>query len=795
LRELKNNQVYYVRVEGVGKDLKPVASSAEVRVIPIPAEEQTSLLEKSFAHKSPTLQERVEAEAPGRELRQFGYDFFRNSLTAATAMESLPVGNDYVIGPGDSLRIDIWGGFQARHELTVDRNGEITIPRVGSVKVWGLSYAQAKEAINKAVSRLYRGYELNVTLGRLRTIQVYVVGEVEAPGTYTVSSLATVVNALAAAGGPSRNGSLRSVKLTRNGKVVQEIDLYDIFLSGDRSRDVRIENGDTLFVPVIGPVAAVAGEVKRPAIYELKGKTTLPALLAMAGGITAAGDTGRVQLERIEGNSARVVVDYEPKGESLEKELGNVEVKDRDMVKVFPVQQAVREVVTLSGNVSRPGSYQFRKGMRVRDLIPSFAALLPDSYLETAEVTRLAPPDLHREVVSFNLRKALEGDEKENLPLLEQDAVRIFSRAEMTEKPTVSINGFVVNSGAYDYYPRMTVRELVMAAGSVKRNAFLESAELTRIEVKDGIARATRIEISLDRALKGEPEHNLFLQPDDVVIVRGIENWLEAADRFVTLKGEVKFPGVYSIAKGERISSVIARAGGFTDKAYLRGAKFTRKSVQEEQQKRMDEVLARTEQDILRKQVELTSLASSREELEATRAALEALTKSLEKLKALKAQGRVVMRLAELDRFKGGPYDLELVGGDALEIPQTPGTVNVMGVVYNPSSFVHMPSQDVSFYLKKAGGPMRDAEEDEMFIIKADGSVTSRQQSTPGIRWDEDGRRWTFGSFLSTRLEPGDTLVVPQRLERIAWMRNIKDITTILSQVAVTAGIIIAAGL
>jgi len=332
-------------------------------------------------------------------------------------------------------------------------------------------------------------------------------------------------------------------------------------------------------------------------------------------------------------------------------------------------------------------------------------------------------------------------------------------------------------------------------AGSLKRNAFLDSAELTRIEVEGGKAVATRRPVDLGKALAGDPQHNLELHPDDVVIVRGVVDWLEASDRFVTLKGEVRFPGTYSISKGERLSSVIARAGGFSDKAYLKGAKFTRKSVQETQQKRMDEIILRTEKDIIQKQGELTSLAASRDEIEATRASLDGLLKGLDKLKAAKAEGRVVIRLAPLDVFRMGPYDLELMGGDALEIPQTPSVVNVLGQVYNPTAFVYMSGRTISYYLEKSGGPTREAEESEMYIIKADGTVISKQQSSFGIRWDDSSRSWNFGSFSSSETDPGDTLVVPQKLERIAWMRTIKDITTILSQVALTAGVIIAAGL
>ena len=681
----------------------------------------------------------------------------------------------------------------SRRELTVDRNGEIMIPNVGMVKVWGLTYEQGKDVINKAIGRYYKNYEMSLTLGRLRTIQVFVVGEVEAPGSYPVSSLATVINALSAAGGPSRNGSLRKIKITRTGQQPQDVDLYDMFLSGDRSKDVRLQNGDTIFVPVIGPVVAVAGEVRRPAIYELKGAATLPEVLGMAGGVAATGYTGRIQVERVTNNSARIVLDYGTKDGSIDASLGAIQVMDRDMIKVFPVQEATRQVVSLKGNVVRSGEYQYRKGMRLTDLIPGYQDLLPESYLESVEITRLAPPDFHRELLTANLRRALAGSEPDNILLQEQDTVKVFSRWEMEEKPQVSVNGAVVTPGTYNYYPGMTVRDLITAAGSPKRNAFLETGELSRIMIVGDKANPSRVSLDLSKALAGDPQHNLPLQSDDVLIVRSVTDWFDASDKFIKLKGEVRFPGVYSVARGEKLSSVIERAGGYTERAYLKGARFLRRSVRETQQKRMDEVVTRTEKQVLSKQAALAQLSASREEIEATKSSLDNLMKGIELMKTVKAEGRVVIRLAALDDLRRSSSDVVVEGGDELEIPIRPSVVLVMGFVYNPISFIYEPeSSDLETYLNKAGGPTNDADDSEMYVIKADGTVFSRQQASFGLNWSDDGRRWTFGnSFTSSTLEPGDTLVVPQKIERIAWMREIKDITTILANIALSAGTVL----
>jgi protein involved in polysaccharide export with SLBB domain len=295
------------------------------------------------------------------------------------------------------------------------------------------------------------------------------------------------------------------------------------------------------------------------------------------------------------------------------------------------------------------------------------------------------------------------------------------------------------------------------------------------------------ININLELAIKGDPEHNIVLVSFDELNVRKIPNWAEETDRYITLQGEFSFPGTYPIYKGEKLSNVIRRAGGFSERAYLKGARFFRQQVREMQQKRMDEILARTELDIMKKQGELTSTAASKEELEATKASLDSMMKTVEILKKSRAEGRMVISLAAPAELEKSDYDVEVSGGDILEVPADPKVVSVMGQVYNPSTYILTSGGKVRHYLAKAGGPTRDAEEDDMFIIKSDGSVTSRQTASNGF--------FGFGGFLSSSLESGDTVVVPQRLEKVAWMRDIKDIATILGQLAITAGVLIAAGL
>jgi protein involved in polysaccharide export with SLBB domain len=599
-----------------------------------------------------------------------------------------------------------------------------------------------------------------------------------------------VLNALAAAGGPTKNGTLRSIQVKRNGKLVETVDLYAFFLRGDKSRDIRLQAGDTIFVPAIGPVAGIAGNVRNPAIYELKNEKTLRELLALAEGIKPTGYLQRVQISRIAAHEKKVVSDVSldagKSGKSLDELTGAIGIQDLDMVRVFPIDTTLRGYARLEGYVLRPGDYTLTPGLRVSSILGQ-DNLLPEYYSEAGQITRLIPPDLHPEVIFFNVAKAMAGDPAQDLELQEYDRVRIFSRPEMEELPYVRVSGDVQKPGQFRHFSTLTVRDLLRQAGNPRQTAYLKSAEITRLKKTGEAVSSYSLNISLDEAIKGNPEHNLALMPFDELYVRRIPNWSEETDRYVTLKGEFVFPGVYPVYRGERLSSVIRRAGGFSDKAFLRGAKYTRLQLKEQQQKRMDEYLARAEVDLVKKQGELASTASSKEELEATRTAMANLMKSMEILKRTKAEGRMVFRLTSQAELEHSASDIEVLGGDVLEVPSDPKVVSVMGQVYSGSSFMYTPGVEIRDYLAKAGGMTQDAEEDDIYVVKADGSVLSRQMASGGFLG--------FGGFLTERAESGDTIVVPQQYEKIAWMREIKDIAMILGQIALVGGVLIAAGM
>lgn len=717
------------------------------------------------------------------DLKRFGYDFFQREDGPFRPDPLAQVGPDYVVGPGDSLKIDLWGNIEGNYLAAVDRNGEIVLPKVGVVSLWGQTFAEARETIRKQVAKYFTNFEINVTMGTLRSIQVFLVGEVRAPGTYTVSSLSTVLTALSEAGGPSPTGSLRNVQLLRGGQVVAVIDFYDFFLQGDRSRDVRLQSGDTLFVPVVGPLVGVAGNVRRPAIYELSGKETLGKVLELAGGIIPTAYLNKIQVERVQAHQKMVVLDLDVTQEGDEK-TGKFFLQDRDLVKVAPIAER-GGFVQLTGYATRPGKYQLEPGMRLADLILPYDNLLPEYFPGMAQIIRMRPPEYRQEILTVNLEKALAGDPEHNLPLEEYDTVRLFSREEMEEKPEVMVSGAVLNPGTYPLYERMTVKDLIAAAGNLRRRAYLAEAEITRFIPEGRQTRTERLVVDLEKALAGDPENDLLLQPEDHLFVRSIPDYGEK--RMVTLQGEVLFPGTYIITHGERLSSVLERAGGFAEGAYLRGAVFTRESLKEMQRQRLEKLINEQEQEIYRLSGEIAAGALSKEELESARSLLESRNLLLQKLKQAPVTGRMVVLLAPLEKFKGSAYDIELADGDTLTVPKNPRSVTVLGQVYNPISIAYRPGKTVSYYLSQVGGPSEEANTDEMFVVRADGTVYSKQQAGLGVRWDSENFRWVFGGFNVTELYPGDTVLVPQKFKRVDIMREVKDLTTILYQMALGA--------
>ena len=587
---------------------------------------------------------------------------FASNVSTFAPVDDIPVGPDYVLGPGDDLTINVWGAVDSTLIRTVDRNGRIVLPKVGDLRIWGLTFTQADRLIRDELGRYFRGFQTSVTMGRLRTVSVHVVGEVCQPGVYTLSSLSTVTNALYSAGGPSKLGSLREVRLLRGNVQVAKLDLYDFLQRGDRTRDYRLESGDTIFVPTVGDVVAVAGEVKRPAIYEITSGTRLADVVALAGGVTPTSYLKRVQVVRALPDAERVTLDVDLASHYLRgEEPGNPPINAGDLVLIHRSDPRVYNIVKVEGAVRYPGAYELKPMMRIGQLLQP-DRLLPEAYVERVEVARRRP-DLSMEIVSVDLKKAWSGDASQDLLLKALDEITV------------------------------------------------------RTELKSA--------------------------------------------RTVTLTGEVVRPGVYTIAEGERLSSLLARAGGFTERAFLKGSVFTRASLRKVEQEQLDGFLKVQEQRMLAS-ASTTIVGAEKEEVAAQQQALQARREMLKILASKVALGRMVVQLGPPDKLKGTENDVVLIDGDALTVPEPAQSVYVLGAVRNSTSVQYKEGASIDYYINRVGGFSKEADKKDAHIVKADGSAIS--------------------SFTNVReIEPGDAVIVPPKEEeKIRALPTIRDIVQII---------------
>lgn len=647
----------------------------------------------------------------GRQLPLYGHDLFVDAPSTFSPLENVPVTTEYVIGPGDELQIHGWGQVEFDLSVTVDRNGTIQLPKVGNINVTGIRYQSLHRHLKSAIGRVYRNFDLNVSLGKLRSIQVYVVGQARRPGAYTVSSLSTLVNTLFASGGPSYKGSLRRIQVKREGRVASELDLYDFLLKGDKSKDVALLPGDVIYIPPVGQLAAIAGSINNPAIYELKDdKTTLAELIELAGGLTTTANGDKVSVERIDEHKMRRVEEFALDAEGLRRAL-----KDGDVVQVQTISGQFDNAVTLRGNVANPGRYPWREGMRVKDLIPDMDALIVPEYW--AKQNRISAA-----IVSSEQKLRTEIKRTEN-----------------------EIN--------WDY-------------ALIDR---LNKDELTTV----------LLPFNLGKALVGnDAENNLPLQPGDVITIFSKDDIrVPVAKRsvYVTLEGEFKQAGVYKAEPGENLRQLATRVGGLTPNAYLFAAEFNRESVRASQQQKLEEMADRMAEDIERNLASKSQAAMSKEDVESASAQAASQRALLERMRRVRASGRIVLGMAPDKKGVEDIPEITLEDGDRFSVPSRVSTVSVMGMVYNENAFMHNTGKDVSDYLELAGGPTRDADESRIFILRADGSVQSAQNTM-------------FGSIGGQAVMPGDAVIVPELLDKFSFTRELKDWAQIFYQFALGVG-------
>ncbi len=715
-------------------------------------------------------------------LKQFGYALFESPVSTFAPVADVPIGGDYVLGPGDGLNVLVWGRINRTIALQVQRDGDVLMPEIGPLGVAGLTFDQAKQLIEGRADQI-TGVHVAVTMGQIRTIEVFVVGKVNHPGLYLISALSHVSNALVAAGGVSKVGSLRKIELRRDGRTLEVIDLYDLLLHGDASADVRLESRDVLFVPVIGPVVGIAGDVKNPAIYELRGPQTVAGALRMAGGVSAFGYGQRVQVERIQDHERRVALDLDL-GDPRARE---VRIADGDLIKVFPVLPGERNIVRLSGNVGRPGPYQWYPGMAVADLVREGQGVGDHTFFGYALLRRVTGAMRKTEFVPVDLGGAIRGDARANLLLRPGDALTIYSESELHETPTIAVRGEVRQPGVYPLSDSMRVSDLIYEAGGLREDAYRQKAEIARTRLVNG-ARAgfSYVAVDLRDALAGGPG-DLTLARGDELFVAQASGWHQPYE--VTIDGEVARPGPYVIRGGERLASLIERAGGLRSDAYLPATVFVRQSVRQVEQERLDQSRARLKEEIAR--LGLTPPAPGQGPNANNAAALAAMQQALASADSRQAVGRIVMRLTTLQALSGAPDNLPLENRDHIVIPRMPSSVNVLGQVYNPTAIVYQPGLTVRDYLAKAGGPTDGADKDHIFVIAADGAVLTDE----GIKERRTNALFPLlpaigGGLMGARLGPGDTIYVPEQLVYVSGLQYATDITQIIANSAMALAVI-----
>jgi len=714
-------------------------------------------------------------------LKRFGSDIFRPDAVGLTQFPmDLPAGPDYVLGPGDTVTLDIWGGVSQKLTQTVDREGRITLPEAGPLVVAGLSMAQAQKLVQAKLEPQFRNAHVDLAVTRIRTLRVYVVGDVQRPGAYDISALSTPLNALYAAGGPTATGSLRVVKHFRGKQLLGQMDLYDLLLRGVREGIEHLEPGDTILVPTVGPLVAVTGMVRRPAIYELLAETQLANVLEMAGGVPVSASMDEIKIERIEAHAKRVMLNVKLPGGAGERPLQDIVaafwVKDGDRVTVAPILPYSDKTIYLEGHVYRPGSYPYQDGMKITDLVHSYQDVLPEPAIH-AEIVRLQPPDFHPVTIEFNLASALAGDEA--ITLQQFDTVRLYGRYEV-DAPKVAIYGNVARPGEYPMSAGMTAAGLVKMAGGFKRSAYLDSASLASYVVDNGQRVATDQQtIKIGAAVAGESSSDVRLKPGDVLTILQIPGWGDIG-RSVWIRGEVLYPGNYGINESEKLSTLLKRVGGFLPTAYPAGTVLERVEVRELAEEGRAELVRRIE--LTSSTIRVSPNTSGQDTAALMQAMQQQQRQILDQLKSQPVSGRLVVTInPDVSSWENTPADITLRAGDVISIPKRPNFVLAYGEVYNPNAITYKPGKTAEWYLRQSGGPTDLANKKGIYVIRANGSVVS--SSGTGDLFS--------GGVLSTKMQPGDILVVPEKFVTgsSAWKTTLET-AQFLTSLALAAAVV-----
>ena len=772
-------------------DIEQLSGRSPAQSAPLTAEPLTEL-------------QKFVASTTGLVLPVYGADLFRRIPTTFAPIQLAPVPADYVVGPGDELRIRIWGQISLQSNLRVDRSGEIYLPQVGQIHVAGLAFSQLDSHLRQAVGRVYHNFDLAVDMGQIRAIQIYVSGQARRPGVYTVSSLSTLVDALFASGGPSVEGSMRAIELRRGGSVVTRFDLYDLLIRGDKTKDAKLLSGDVIFIPPVGPQAAIVGSVRDPAIYELQAQETLGGIVNDAGGVSAVAAEARVSIERIDEHRDRHAMETAYDAAGLATPLA-----DGDLVRVYSIVPRYQKTVTLRGNTANPGRFAWHEGMRVSELIPDKDSLLTRNYWWRRAQLGLPAPEFEPISGLSGLRQP-----DDNRPVAIPQSIQQEQPAGSIQ-PGLEAGAAATNQSQYalqDQYgaqagqvgsagnPALSAQQRSgsspLAAQEVAnpRQALLPSrrteVQITAPEIDWDYAVIERLDpetlktdlVSFDLGklvLQHDATQDLTLEPGDVVTIfsqADINVPVSEQTKLVRLEGEFVHAGVYSVQPGETLRHLVERAGGLTANAYLYASEFTRVSTRAVQQTRIDEYVQSLSLAIQRNVVNLSSSPVG----QAVAGGASAQTGEqnlLAGLKQIRATGRIVFSLQPASSGVESLPNIALEDGDRFVVPHLPATVNVVGAVYDQNSFLYSDGSRAGRYLHRAGGASRDADRRHEFIIRADGEVVSRD-STNGP-WGSE--------FNDLHIYPGDTIVVPEKILKPSPLYGVLNWSQMFSQFALGA--------
>jgi len=674
------------------------------------------------------------------ELRPFGYDLFRTPSELSPPSEVADL-SEYILGPGDNVIIYLWGKVEKEYNLTVDRQGKIFIPRVGEVVVWGEKLEEFESRITQKLNNIYSDFEVSVSLGKIRSIRVYLTGEVKKPGAYTVSSLTTLFNALYLAGGPNERGSMRSIQLVRNNRVEATLDLYQFLIKGDSRGDVRLESGDAIFIPVSGLRVSIDGEIKRPAVYELLGGEHVGGLLELAGGPTAEAYLDRIMLDRISPEDERQVIDLNLNPNNGETD--DMALIDGDILTVFSVYDMKHNIVAINGMVKHPGLFERSDSTTLRTLLDQGELLPQDVYFDRANLFRRYA-DRRIDIIPVNLNDVLTG--RFDMALQDLDSLHVYSIDEVRRREYVYIDGEVKKPGKFRLYDNMTLSDLIFLAGDFNKNAYQLGVELART---DSLGRVSLMNINLsDPANKSIP-----LAEDDRVFVRKLPEWF--MHRIVTIEGEVNFPGQYALqTKNETLYDLLRRAGGFTENAFPKGTIFRRGTISESlERQNVPEIIANSQplkEDSLGNIKKINLIDYDQDNV-----------------------NRIIIDMDRLMATSGLEGNIRLQRSDYIYVPEIPTGISVMGAVGSNGTIKYMDSKKVKYYIERAGNFTNQAYKKGTQLIKADGQVFAR------------------GGTLGKKVELGDVIFVPTEIKKERdWLKTVSSTVSLIGGVVTSAFVI-----